>query len=338
MASTWNKFYRGYVEEPSLVEVGDGIYAYLHHDGSWGLNNSGFVHSGHELAVIDTALTEDRTRLFREAMTRRSGVEKPQVLINTHHHSDHTFGNSVFDDACIVAHRLCRDAVVKQGLKPTDQDPIVPWGSLKVRPPQLLFDEKLELYVGDHRAELIFVGPAHTSNDIVVWLPEERVLFAGDVLFHDATPITHGGSTAGSVRALNTMKALDPRVIVPGHGTVCGPEVLDQWLGYFSFVTDTAAKTLDASLSVLDAARQQDLGEYAEWQHPERFVLNLHRAYEELKNGPEAAFVDEAAAFDDMLRLNPSSYGHRIIKDREAYVDPCSSIERGDAPVRAPEA
>lgn len=320
MTAIWSEYFRGQVEHPSLVEVGDGIYAYVHHDGSWGLNNSGFVFSGDQLAVIDTALTEDRTRTFREIVTSTSGITTPQVLVNTHHHSDHTFGNFVFADASVVAHRRCHDAVLRQGLHPVDQDPLVPWGDLRVHPPGLLFDTTLELHVGEHRAELIYVGPAHTDNDVIVWLPAERILYAGDVLFHDATPITHGGSTTGSVRALETIKALDPRLIVPGHGTVCGPEVLEEWLGYFAFVSDAAARGRQAGLSVLEVAREQDLGQYADWQHPERFVLNLHRAYAELADGVDQS-LDEAAAFEDMLRLNPSSYGHRIIKDREAYRD-----------------
>jgi cyclase len=324
----WDEFYRGVVAEPSLAEVDEGVFAYIHHDGSWGLNNSGFVFSSDQLAVVDSALTEGRARAFRDAIETTAGLQ-PQLLINTHHHSDHTFGNSVFADACIVGHRLCRDAVLRQGLGPTGQDPVVPWGDIRVTPPQLLFDRELDVHVGDDLLQLIYVGPAHTDNDVVVWLPEKQVLFAGDVLFNHATPITHAGSTVGSVAALEAMKALGPRTIVPGHGAVCGPDVIDDWLRYFRFVSDVAARGAEAGLSPLEVAREQDLGEFAGWQHPERLVLNLHRAYAELP-GSGGGVVDEPGAFADMLRLNPSSYGHRIIEDRERYVEPQPSQRAGD--------
>jgi cyclase len=317
----FTEFYRGFVPEPSLVEVGEGVFAYLHHDGSWGLNNSGFLFSSGQLAVVDSALTEGRARAFRAAIEATSGL-RPQMVVNTHHHQDHTFGNFVFEDACIIGHRLCRDAVLSTGTGAIEQDPLVPWGDIRLLPPQVLFDRELDIYVGEHSARLIYVGPAHTDNDVVVWLPEQRVLFAGDVLFNAATPITHGGSIAGSVRALRLMKDLGPERIVPGHGAVCGTEVIDDWLRYFSFVSDVAARAAGAGLTPLEAAREQDLGEFAGWQHPERLVLNLHRAYAELDPSGPPRTVDVHGAFADMLALNPSSYGHRIIENREQYVTP----------------
>jgi cyclase len=320
MPAEWSAFYRGLVKQPSLVEVTDGVFAYIHHDGSWGLNNSGFVHSSDQLAVIDSALTEGRARAFRETIESTSGLQ-PQLLINTHHHSDHTFGNSVFADTCIVGHRRCRDAVLRQGLTPTAQDPAVPWGDIRLLPPQLLFDRELDIFVGEHAVKLVYVGPAHTDNDVIAWLPERRVLFAGDVLFNHATPITHGGSIWGSVKALELMRDLQPDAIVPGHGAVCGVEVIDDWLRYFAFVSDVAARGAEADLSPLEVAREQDLGEFSDWQHPERLVLNLHRAYAELSGPDSGASVDEAQAFADMLQLNPSAYGHRIIEEKEQYVE-----------------
>lgn len=322
MAELWDRFYRGVVEEPSVVEVAEGVYAYIHHDGSWGLSNSGFVCSGQQLAIVDAALTEARTRALRETVETTAG-QRAQIVINTHHHCDHTFGNYVFADACLVGHRKCRDAVLRHGLAPAQQDPMVPWGDLRILPPQLVFDDRLDLYLESRLVQLIYVGPAHTDNDVIVWLPEERVLFAGDVLFNAATPITHGGSTSGSVRALEIIKAMEPETIVPGHGNVCGPDVIEGWLQYFRFVSECAARGVAAGLSVLDVAREQDLGEFAGWQHPERFVLNLHRAYAEIERpeGQEAHVVDEAAAFADMLLLDPASYGHRIIAGKEWYRD-----------------
>jgi cyclase len=321
--SAYKHFYRGFVPAPSVQELASGVFAYIQHDGSWGLNNGGFVHSGAELAVIDTALTGDRTRRLRATAVERSGISAAKVLINTHHHPDHTFGNYIFSEACIVAHRLCRSAMEAAGLQQAMRmDPVVPWGDIELLTPQIVFDEGVDLHVGEHRLELRYVGPAHSSSDIIVWLPDTGVLFAGDVLFNRVTPITHeGGSIMGSIQALERIKALSPEVIVPGHGELCGVTEADAWLRYFGFVADLAERGLREGVSVLELARRTELGEFADWQDPERLVLNLHRAYAEASDGPGAK-VDAMAAFTDMLTLNPSSYGHRIVQGEEAYVSP----------------
>lgn len=314
----WKQFYRGYVPKPSLEEVGDGIYAYIQHDGSWGLNNAGFVVRGDDCAVVDTCLTEGRTRALREEVRAR-GVT-PTVLVNTHHHSDHTYGNCVFADCAIVAHERCREAVIEDGLAAIDKDPAVPWGDLELRPPVICFEDRLRLHVDDCVADLLYVGPAHTSNDVVVWLPEAGVLFAGDVLFNDATPIIWQGSLRGSIEALRRIEDLGPQVIVPGHGKVCGPEVLDDWHRYFRFLADTAQQAYESGASALDVARETDLGEFADWQHPERLVINLHRAMAELDGVDPAAPLDYARIFDEMMQLGSQAYGHRLIEGWEEYV------------------
>lgn len=318
--SAYQRFYRGTVSPPTLQDLGDGIFAYLHHDGSWGLNNSGFVASGGDVAAIDSTLTEQRTRTLVETIKSVTGAA-PRTLINTHHHSDHTFGNSQFAGATIIAHTRCRDAVIATGLGPVKTDPLVPWGDLQLSPPTLLFQDSIELYVGETHAELFYLGPAHTDNDIIVWLPSRRILFAGDLLFNHATPIITDGSLSGAERSLERMAALNPEVVVPGHGLVGGSEMIEEWAGYFRFLRKLAADAIAAGLTPLAAAREADLEEFAEWQHPERLVLNLHRAMAELTGTPPDSKLDNPHPFEEMLEFSPSAYGHKIIEGSEQYQD-----------------
>ena len=69
--------------------------------------------------------------------------------------------------------------------------------------------------------------PPHTDNDSVVWLPDRKVLFSGDLLFESGTPFVFQASVAGAIEALDELKQLGAETIVPGHGSVCGPEVFD---------------------------------------------------------------------------------------------------------------
>ena len=97
---------------------------------------------------------------------------------------------------------------------------------------------------------------------------------------------------------------LGAQTIVPGHGPVCGPEVIDDVLGYLRFVQEVARRGRDAGLPPLDAARQTDLGRYAGLLDPERIVGNLHRAYAELDGAERGAPIDLVAALTDMIAYN----------------------------------
>ena len=312
--------YRGFVAPPHTEEVAPGVFATIHPDGSWGLSNAGFVHSVGTVAVVDSLLTEGRTRRFIEQIRHHTRTHA-RFVVNTHHHHDHTFGNYLFPDAVVVGHEECREEVIAEGLAPAARDPFVPWGDIEVRPPELTFRDRLRLHVGDVAAELIHVGPAHTRSDVVVWLPESRVLFAGDALFTEATPITTDGSTAGSLAAIDLMESLDPTVVVPGHGELTDISALREWRDYFTFLQGAAADAVAAGVSALDASRELDLGRFAEWQHPERLVLNLHRAMAEAAGAAPGERLDSRAIWADMIAFAPDAYGHRLVAGQEDYVD-----------------
>ena len=182
----------------------------------------------------------------------------------------------------------------------------VEWGDLPTAPPFLTYDAGVTLWSGDLRCDVRYVGtPAHTTNDSIICIPSRSVLFAGDLLFNGGTPFLLIGSIAGSIEVLEqVLRPLGATTIVPGHGPVCGPEVIDDVLGYLRFVTDLAGESRAAGLTPLDAARQADLGHYATWTDAERIVGNLHRAYLELAGGERGAPIDIAAALLDMVAYN----------------------------------
>jgi cyclase len=301
-----------------LEEVAEGVFAYIQPDGSWMINNTGFLTAQDGVTAIDACSTERRTQDFLktvQAVTRRP----VRTLVNTHHHPDHTAGNGLFAQATIVAHDNTRPEMRALGLPHnsgvwTDVD----YGDLQLTLPFLTFADRLTLWADELRCELLFAGqPAHTNNDIVVWIPECSVLFAGDLLFNGGTPFLLSGSVTGAAEVLETfVRPLGARTIVPGHGPVAGPEIIDEVLGYLQFVTETAARGRAAGLTPLDAARDCDLGRYAGWSDPERIVGNLHRAYADLaaaepegtgpadSTGLPRGAVDMPGALADMVTYN----------------------------------
>jgi cyclase len=291
------------MSEPSLVEVSDGVFAYLQPDGTWWLNNTGFVAGRQGAVSIDTCSTERRTRAYLAAVATVTAAPV-RTLVNTHHHGDHTYGNCLLPAATIIGHSRCRDEVIAYG-PPANrgiwQD--VDWGDLTVAPPFLTYEDAVTVWVDDLRCEVRYVGrPAHTTNDSVVWLPSRSVLFAGDLLFNGGTPFLLMGSIAGAIDVLeNVIAPLGARTIVAGHGPVCGPELIGDVTGYLRFVQDVARRAHAAGLTPLEAARETDLGQYADLLDAERIVGNLHRAYAELDGG---APVDVIAALTDMVAYN----------------------------------
>jgi cyclase len=294
-----------------LVEVADGCLAYIQPDGTWFINNAGAVVGGGEVLLVDTCATERRTRALLDAVAAHSGGSPVATLVNTHVHGDHTNGNSVvvdaYDGVTLVGHPDTRAGIEAAGILHFDGvwDP-VDWGRLRPAAPSVLVDDRLTRTVGDLTVELIaHPGPAHTTSDLVVWVPDRSVLYTGDLVFHQGTPFLLMGSISGTLASLDWLRGFGPDVVlVPGHGPVTDLGVLDEIEGYVRFVQDVAVAGRRAGLGPLEAARAADLGPFAALSDPERLVGNLHRAYAEQGGAAPGAPIDLVAALGDMLTYN----------------------------------
>jgi cyclase len=290
---------------PWVSEVADGIFAYVQPDGSWWINNTGFVRGDRTVLAIDTCSTERRTRNYLAKVEEITG-QTPHALVNTHHHGDHTNGNCFAPYATVIGHERCRDEMLKAGIMRFDGlfEP-VEWGELALAPPFVTFDGRLNFYVDDLKVELIHLtSAAHTTNDVVAWIPERRVLYSGDLVFNGGTPFVVMGSVAGSLEALDMIAELNPEVIVPGHGPPGGIEMIDRCGIYLRWLQQSAAQAVSAGLTPLQAAQELDLGEFADLLDPERLAGNLHRAFAECRGAGPGEPIDLVQAFADMITLN----------------------------------
>jgi len=290
---------------PSIEEVSKGIFAYVQLDGSWFLNNAGCIVGPDSAVVVDTVGTEARARDWRAA--QRSITSLPvSALVNTHHHADHTNGNFMFaPSTAIIGHEKCRAEMLES--PPFRRTPIFPdtdFGDCPSAPPTITFSDRMALFAGDLRIELMFVGPAHTTNDVVAWIPERKLLFSGDVIFNGGTPFALMGSVGGWLEALDRLEALGAETIVPGHGAVCGPQIFGDVRAYLQFIESTAKRGFAAGTLPLDLARSTPLGRFEGLCDPERFVPNLHRAYSELRGEARGAPLPLMDMFQEMLAYN----------------------------------
>lgn len=292
---------------PFLVEVAPQCYAYIQPDGTWWINNTGCVVGDDGITLIDTCSTEQRTIDMLSSV--RSLSDKPvRHVVNTHHHGDHTHGNYLTAPAAIIGHEACRAMMEATGIEHYTVAFEQPdWGPLQFVSPSITFTKRLDVWAGKLRIELHDMsGAAHTTNDVVAWVPDRGVLYTGDLVFHQGTPFVLMGSVTGSLRALDRLRSFGATTVVPGHGPVCGPDVFDEIEAYLRFVLDLAATALRDATSAFDAAASVwgDLGPFSGLSDPERLVGNLHRAMAELGGLAEGGPLDIRAAIADMVRLN----------------------------------
>ena len=275
-----------------LRELAPNVHAYVQRGGpgvaSAGISNAGLIVGEDHLMAIDALGAPLQTKAFIAAAEQATGGKPFRRLINTHHHADHVAGNQYFLPAEILGHPYCRQEVLKSAATTPPM-----WGKRegwadgteehKVVPPGTTFEDKLNYYYGDTVVEFSFAGPAHTWGDVMAYLPQHKILFAGDVAFFYVAPYAHNASIPGWLDRVDKILAMDVDVIVPGHGPIGGKHELAEMAEYFKLLRTEARKRFDAGMSAGKAAADIRLGRFDNWLGPERIVMNTVRLYNEFK-------------------------------------------------------
>jgi cyclase len=286
--------------ERGLHELGDGLYAYLQPDGSWGWSNAGLIAADGTSLLIDTLFD---LRLTREMLDRMRPVTDRHPIgqaVNTHGNGDHWFGNQLLPDGIpIVAssaaveemrtvtpkllHTLFHeldlgpefDAYAARTMRRFEFEPI------EERLPTESFNGARELRVGDREVQLIELGPAHTAGDTIVHVPDAGVVFTGDILFIEGTPIMWAGPVSNWLAACERIVELGARVMVPGHGPVTDVSGVREVQRYLTHVRDEARARFDAGMDDEAAADDIDISDFRDWGDPERIAVTVAVLYRE---------------------------------------------------------
>src|SRR5437764_1950825 len=164
-----------------FVEVGDRAYAYVQATGGFCIANAGLIVTQEGPIAIDALFTPSMTRAFlHEVHNAVDGAVR--LLINTHHHVDHTLGNVMFE-APILAHELVRAEMERVGLPKERLLQVAPHFKDEldtvtgVRLPTATFKQSMTLFDGPREIRLMHTGTAHTAGDILVYLPQEKLLY-----------------------------------------------------------------------------------------------------------------------------------------------------------------
>ena len=314
------------------VQVADGVWAWLLRDGGWGWSNAGLVVDEEASLLVDTLFDLHQTRRMLASFAEvSSAADRIDALVNTHGNADHCFGNELAHGAQIFASeatademlafgpdaavRMMRFARFAAGLPWPLASMPVPGGStmrelgeflvdcfgafdfrgITLTPPTDTFTGRLDWTVGDTSVEFIEVGPAHTKGDTIVHVPDRRVVFTGDILFSSGHPIVWEGPVSGWIAACETIEALQPDVVVPGHGPIAALEEVRRCRDYLVWLQDEARARFDAGMPAAEAALDITLDAWQDWSEAERVAVNVAALYREF--GDESVGEDPSLAF-----------------------------------------
>jgi glyoxylase-like metal-dependent hydrolase (beta-lactamase superfamily II) len=277
--------------DQQVVDLADGVVALLQGQGEAGVSNAGVVIDRDRALVVDTFMFPEMADGLVTELARRN--TRPETVVITHHHVDHIGGATRFPQARVIAHARTVETVERSGHPVAIYDGFMPafrgkFDGLEVVTPTPT-PAALDLPLG---AELQAFSPAHTPADTTVWLPDQRVLFAGDLCFFGVTPLALQGLVSTWVDALDALIALDPTRVVPGHGPVGGVADIAVVRDYLAALSDAGRAAVDAGASLDDAVAEFDAGPVAEWIEPERVLVNLERAMQEARREIDTEHLD----------------------------------------------
>ncbi|HEX9090391.1 MAG TPA: MBL fold metallo-hydrolase, partial [Anaerolineales bacterium] len=260
--------------------------------------------------LIDTTSSPAEARSLIEAVDAKS--DEVRLVINTHFHNDHTWGNQVF--TCpILAHRLCLErmqACLQEEWSPDalraylseleKTNPMKAEGfrqvliNLRITLPTQVFDQRFDGELGGVKYQVIHRG-GHTPDLAVVWLPENRVLFASDLIFQGRYPYIFDADIPAWIRQLDRLLEFEAEVIIPGHGERCGEAEIKALRQYLQDTWDLTAEHIRLGHSPEETAVDPAFPRYPGEKYERLHQANIHYMYKEIKE----AFIEPG---DSILR------------------------------------
>lgn len=235
------------------------------------MSNAGFVVTSAGVVVFDTLGTPS---LAAEMVRQIRNITKQPIkrVIISHYHADHYYGTQVFKalGAQVWAHKNGQGAISTQAAADRlaqRKEVLFPWVDERTQllPADKWLDGDTDFEMGGVHFALRFVGPAHSSEDLAMLVQEDRVLYAGDLVFKGRVPFVGDADSKAWLASLTQLIALKPRVLVPGHGAVSTAPLADLTLtrDYLNYVRAEMAKAVNELVPFEEAYARTDWSKYA---------------------------------------------------------------------------
>ncbi len=299
-----------------LHEVADGIHAYLQPDGGWGWSNAGLVVGDGTSLLIDTLFDLRLTQNMLDAMASVVAGAPIDTVVNTHANGDHCYGNQLVVGAEIIAsaataHEMSEvppSMLAALNNAPGEVGDLFRhffgefvFDGIELVLPTRTFEGRFECEVGGRVVELVEVGPAHTQGDTLVFVPDAKAVFTGDILFIGGTPVVWVGPLDNWIAACDLICDSDVDHIIPGHGPLTDKAGVVAIRDYLQYVNSEATQRFEGGMDAWDAARDIALNGFSQWGEFGRLAVNVDTVYRSLDGAHKSP--DVVTQFKRMFAL-----------------------------------
>ena len=307
----------------SVIKLTDGVYACIHKPGGKAISNSGIVDNGEATIIFDTFLSPDAAEELIAAVEKMK-LSPIKYVINSHCDNDHVRGNQCFSsDVKIISTKrtaeLIRDeepkAIAEEKIyakdlyenydsldraftgdtasseymtirlmKPYFEELSQSHLKIKTRVPDTYVENEMSLNGSKIKVSLIDKGAGHTESDLIMYLPEEGILFAGDLVFNEAHPYLGYGYAKELKARLTELEQMKPRIVVPGHGDTGGTETIISTRDYIEDIERIAKEMKDAGNTIEDINKVPMPDKYKDWIVGNYFYSNLRYIFNHLED------------------------------------------------------
>lgn len=273
---------------PGFTKVKEGIYTFAPDATT---TTCSFVVTQEGVVMIDSCNSPVDSR--KMLATIKKVTDKPIVfLIDTETHSDHTANHFVFSPPATIVNHEGAGAAMKKDFDPKRAETLSAKSpelrealqGNKMIAPQIEYKDKMTINLGERTFELIFLKNVHSDADTVIWLPKERVLFAGSAAnvrtFINLRPSVVIPDVLASYKL---MKSLNPEVVVAGHGPVSTTKIFDEYEGFYTLLLKRVGDMAAQGKSLDEIKKELKMPEYADWHGQDRLGVNINAAYKSVK-------------------------------------------------------
>lgn len=279
---------------PKVVKINERIYALLGPEELPNASNHGYmvntaaIIGDKGVVLVDTGFTDEIGKRLRQEIAKLT--DKPVThIINTHHHGDHTLGNIAFPGAKVISSQECKRLLEQTGYEWLDMVQSITGMQFPDTKPVLAS----VTYPGESRTEVTLEGVrmqlwvpkgSHTAGDLMVYLPEDQVLLAGDILVNEITPNFRDANVQNWIETLAQIGSVQTKTIVPGHGPLMTQAEVSAMHARMASLYAGVEEAYKEGLMDADVRERLDL---SEWQRLKHFDVimggNISRAYLEVE-------------------------------------------------------
>ncbi|MBN2045926.1 MAG: MBL fold metallo-hydrolase [Anaerolineales bacterium] len=310
-----------YSKHFTIHALTDSVLAAVAKDGGWAISNAGLIDLGGQIIVFDTFMTPSAAEDLRKFSVEHLG-RPPTMIVNSHYHNDHIWGNQVFaDEAVILSSLQTRELITTAGQEEFDyysansalrlealqgefqtapeeeKKDLLLWieyyqalveelPHTRVHLPQITFENRFKIHGTKYSAECFCFEGGHTGSDTVLYLAETGIVLMSDLLFVNCHPYLADGDLFKLLTTLGKLSQFDADQFVPGHGAVGTRKELDLMIEYVEQcieISQSLVKSGDADEDGIKEVRVP--AQFQHWQFPRFFQINIQFLCQALKDG-----------------------------------------------------